>query len=659
MKTEPPKTFRLRLGLVALGIGALALTIAAKLILTVVSEGPELREQAEKLVLREVVVPADRGNIYSSDGKLLATTMPVYDLFMDPMAPTEEAIGENLRALSNKLARKFPNRSASEWERFIRYKREKGDRYIRIGENVSFTELQEIRQYPLFNLGKYKGGLIAEQENYRKMPLGKVAERTIGYDGEFQAGLEGAFSSYLSGQNGKRLKQRISKGFWKPVAAGLEEEPRHGYDLITTLDTRMQDVAHRELKKALEHFEADHGCVVVMEVATGQVKAIANLGRTEEGEYLEQRNYAVWETTEPGSTFKLASLMIALDDGMIDTADIVNTGNGVYPIYNRKVKDSNVKNGRGGYGEINVAEAFRKSSNVGIVKAIYPHYKDDPERFVDQLYNLGLHKPLDLSIKGEGNPRIPKPSDPNWSGTSLPWMTFGYEVSLTPIQVLSIYNAVANDGVMVKPLFVKEIRDGGRMIESFEPEVINPAICSKSTIAQLQYLLEGVVNRGTAQSIYNPQMPMAGKTGTCQLNYWKGSLDYQASFAGYFPANDPKYSCIVVINKPNPLKGFYGSTVAAPVFKAVADEIFLRIPEELKQENPNRILATAEGLAPDQDQGTRTMPDLAGISGNEALAFLENHGIQAKITGNGVVVGQWPKPGTSLQNIRTVTLFLE
>lgn len=623
-----------------------AVFIGAKLVLTYVSEGPELRAKAEREVLKRVVVKADRGNIYSSDGKLLATSMPMYDLYMDPTTASDEAFNSGIVQLSHNLARVFPKRNFGQWRDFLKNARSSGDRFVTLGSSVTFTQLQKIKEWPIFELGKFKGGLIYESRSFRKMPLGKLAERTIGYDGDRnQAGLEGAFSSFLKGRDGRRMKQKISNSNWKPLNDASEIEPENGYDLVTTIDTRIQDVAHRALLAQLEKYEADHGSVIVMEVKTGHVKAISNLGRTEEGKYYEKRNYAIWETTEPGSTFKLASLMVALEDGVVDTSDMVDTENGIYTIYNKKVKDSNVKYGKGGYGVINVAEAFRKSSNVGIVKAIYPHYKNNEKEFIDRLYQIGLNQKLGVEIKGEGQPKIPTPSDQNWSGISLPWISFGYEISMTPMQVLALYNAVANNGVMVKPILVESIQNQGEAIEVMETEILNPAICSKSTVEKLQALLKGVVDKGTAKNIQTDVYTMAGKTGTCQLNYWKASREYQASFAGYFPAENPQYSCIVVVNKPNPDKGYYGSTVAAPVFRAIADEVYLYTPENIE------VNYDAEEVPPPNIaiQVDNVLPDLTGLAPQEVIPLLENKGFKVQVSGAGNVVKQFPKPGTALK----------
>lgn len=642
--------------IVATCVFAIILVIFGKLIYTSISEGGNLRDQAENYTIQKMTIEAQRGNIFSADGKLLAISMPVYNLYMDPTAPNNENFNNNIEALALELSEIFNNRTSLEWKNFIKAKRARGDRYIKIASQITFSDLQKVKTFPLYELGKYKGGLIVEQQNHRKMPLELIAKRTIGYDKQSsQAGIEGAFSSYLEGKNGEQWRQKIANGNWRPIESGYEIQPKNGSDVITTIDTRIQDVAHEELMNTMQKFEADHGCVIVMEVATGHVKAIANLGINEQGEYKELRNYAVYEKAEPGSTFKLTSFMVALDDGVIDTADIVDTDGGVYTIYGKKVKDSH----KGGYGVISVAEAFRKSSNTGTVKAIYPHYKDNPEKFVDQLYKMGLNQKLGLEIKGEGTPNIPKPGDNNWYGTTLPWMTFGYGVELTPLQTLSIYNAVANDGKMIKPLFVSHIRENGRVIENFETKILNPAICSKETLAELQVLLEGVVERGTAKNIYSNDIRMAGKTGTSLLNYWKSTKEYQASFAGYFPSEAPKYSCIVVINNPNIYKGYYGNVVAAPIFKAIAEEIYLMTPKEEMHLDMTKEIAHSKDPTKIEDALSKNyIPNLRGYNGNEAIQILENAGFKVETTGNGKVKSQHPKHGTARNTTSVIKLTL-
>lgn len=648
-----------RIMLLGIPVVLICLGIWGKLVYVSIVEGPALRKKSSKLAIREMAIPAKRGNIFSADQKMLATSMPVYDIYMDPVAPSTENFEKHIIALSKSLAKAYTHRNARQWENYLRGHRNKKHRYVEIATDQSFSHLQKVRAMPLFDLGKYKGGLIYQQTNYRQQPIA-MAQRTIGYDENVaQAGIEGYFSAYLEGKEGQRLMQKISGGNWKPLNDNHAIAPKDGYDIYTTINTRIQDVAHRALKHQLEKYEADHGSVIVMEVATGKIVAIANLGRKKNGNYEELRNYAVWESTEPGSTFKLASLMVALDDGLVDTAQIVDTEKGIYTVYGKQIKDSNVKNNReGGYGKISLAEAFRMSSNTGIAKAIYGAYKDQPQEFIDQLYQIGLDKPTGITIKGETNPSIPKPGDARWSGITLPWMTFGYQVSFTPLQMLALYNAIANDGVMVKPQIVNSIKKYGHNVSVFEVEVLNPAVCSKNTVAQLQQLLCGVVTRGTATNLKSEKLTMAGKTGTCQLDYWKGERAYQSSFAGYFPAENPTYSCIVVVNKPNITTGFYGNIVAGPVFKAIAEEVYLSLPETIEPAKGITEWQNELPVTPEQALKNNYLPSLTGLSAMEVIALLENHGIRVHISGSGKVKSQVPPTGTAINKNMVVKIQL-
>jgi cell division protein FtsI (penicillin-binding protein 3) len=653
------KNIKKRLMLLGIPVLLVCASVWVKLVYVSVVEGPALRQKSNELVIREMAIPAKRGNIFSADQKMLATSMPVYDIYMDPLSPSQENFENNIAALAKELAKNYPHRNARQWENYLRGHRSKKHRYIEIATDQTFSQLQKVRAMPLLSLGTYKGGLIYHQINYRQQPIA-LAQRTIGYDeNAAQAGIEGFFSAYLEGKEGHHMMQKIAGGHWKPLNDNNAIDPKDGLDIYTTINTRIQDVAHRALKKQLEKHQADHGSVIVMEVATGKIVAIANLGREKNGTYSEVRNYAVWESTEPGSTFKLASLMVALDDGLVDTAQIVDTEKGVYTVYGKQIKDSNVKNSHeGGYGKISVAEAFRLSSNTGIAKAVYGAYEKKPLEFVDQLYQIGLDKPTGITIKGETKPSIPKPGDAKWSGITLPWMTFGYQVSFTPLQMLALYNAIANDGVMVKPQIVNSIKKYGVNQKVFEVEVLNPAVCSKNTVSQLQALLRGVVTRGTATNLKSDKLTMAGKTGTCQLDYWKGERAYQSSFAGYFPAENPKYSCIVVVNKPNIATGFYGNIVAGPVFKAIAEEVYLSMPEPIAPTTGIASWSTNESATPEKALKNNYLPNLAGLTAMEAIALLENHGIRVQVSGSGKVKSQEPAIGTALRKNMVVKIQL-
>ena len=641
--------------LVFVPLALLAMLVFAKLLSIQFIEGDDLRKRAQKEVVREMNIPAERGNIYSSDGKLLATSVPVYNLHFDPVTVEEDLFFDEVSALSNSLAKKFRDQSAAGWKNDLIKARNQGQRYFAIGKDLSYLDLQEIKSFAIFNAGRFKGGLIIEQENYRKMPLGKIAERTIGHERKsYATGLEDAYSAYLKGKDGKRLKQKIGNQNWKPLNDVNEEEPENGLDLICTIDSRMQDIVHNALLTSLETYRADHGCAVLMDVKTGAIKAISNLGITKNGTYFEKRNYAVWESTEPGSTFKLAAVLALFEDGYADLNTPVDTENGIYEYKQSLIKDSNGK----GYGRTNLEEAFEKSSNVGIAKTIIDHYANQPQKFIDRLYSIGLHKSLDLAIKGEGKPRIPKTSDADWSAISLPWISFGYQVSFTPMQLLTFYNAVANDGIMVKPRFLEEIQSHGRRIEKLETEVLNPAICSPQTLEKLQSLLKGVVQNGTAQSGKYSICGLAGKTGTCQLNYWKeGTKDYQASFAGYFPTDNPQYSCIVVINKPQ--GSYYGSTVALPVFIDIAENIYRNSPQEVSTPAAKSFASLCpreiESL---NSKEIKAMPNLTGRNGYQVLSELENAGFKVRISGNGKVQWQYPTAGTKISTEQLIELKL-
>lgn len=642
--------------MVFIPLGLLTLAIFGKLIVIQFIEGPELRERAEREVIKEMRIEAERGNIYSSDGKLLATSMPVYDIHFDPITVSEDLFYKELDDLAEALSNYPGERSAAQWRSYLVQGRNTGNRYLALADKLSYNELQVVKAYPIFKEGKYGGGLVIEQENHRKMPLGKIAERTIGRERQSLAtGLEGAYSNYLRGRDGKRLKQKIGQGNWKPLNDLNEIEPIDGLDLVSTLDTRIQDIAHHALLEMLEYQEADHGCAVVMEVETGAIKAIANLGRTDLGTYFEKRNYAVWESTEPGSTFKLASVLALFEDGYADLNTPVDTENGVYEYQGEKIRDSNGK----GYGKTTLQVAFEKSSNVGIAKTVIDHYAQDPQRFIDRFYSIGLDQQLNLPIKGEGKARIPTVKDQDWSGISLPWISFGYEVSFTPLQILSLYNAIANQGAMVKPRFLHSVQEHGRDLELMETEVLNPAICSQETLYKLKLLLQGVVQNGTARGGSNSICSMAGKTGTCQLNYWKGGpREYQASFAGYFPADNPRYSCIVVVNKPQ--KDYYGSNVAFPVFKEIAESVFRNTPQENTQ-GPETLLALLEDEHEPStwEPESSSMPELLGKDGLTWISTLENDGYKVKVSGAGRVLWQYPRAGAALDKNQLIELKLQ
>ena len=640
-----------------------ALAVLVKLYVVSIRDGAELREAARDRVVQQRTVQASRGNIYSSDGQLLATSMPVYELRWDASLVNQEHFDKSINKTAIGLQLLLPERSAWEWLTYLKEQQGEQKRYALIAKNLSFSMYRRVRELPLFDGGPFEYGLIAEERYTRLMPLGMMAERTIGYwRPDAKAGLEATFNKVLGGQNGLRWMQHFGKGQWKPLEANYEVEPRDGADIETTLDTRIQDIAHRALLQRLEQFQAEHGSVIVMEVATGKIRAMVNLGR-EKGDstYTELRNYAVWERTEPGSTFKFAALLAALEDGVVDTATKVDTDGGVYMVYGKKVNDSH----KGGYGVISLGRALEVSSNTGVVKAIYPKYAANPQEFIDRLYQMGLGEKTGIEVNGESKPFIPQPGSGRWSGTTLPWMMFGYGVQCTPLQTLVFYNALANEGKMVRPRLWERTIDRGQVVAESEVEYIRSSIASKENVAKVRNLMENVVLRGTATNIRLDSLKLAGKTGTCQLEYWNPErMGYQASFAGYFPADNPKYSCVVVVSRPIKSMGYYANVVAAPVFQDIAVGITRFIPDEqappkgywteglenvAQKQSASSEKQWAEAEA-DLERGT--MPNWTGWKATDALRLLERKGYTVQTKGNGRV-RSW-NPGVGRKTIMLI-----
>lgn len=649
-------------------------------------EGDQWRAMADSLSMRYVDVEAVRGNIFSSDGSLLASSIPEYDIRMDLLAPgivEDSVFYTKVDSLAVSLSRFFGDRSSGQYVRALRDARSKGNRYFLIKRNVGHQELKKIRQFPIFNLGRYKGGLIAERKNKRILPFQNLAARTIGYklpNENVHVGLEGAYGDYIDGTNGKRLVQRIAGGVWMPVNREEEIVPVDGSDIISTIDVNMQDMAQRALEKQLIESDADNGCVILMEVATGEIRAVANFTKDTDGVYREKFNYAIAQSAEPGSTFKLASYLVALEDGVVDTGTMVETGNGTYQVYRHTIRDTRA------YGTISVKHAFEVSSNAAITKIIHSNYKENPAAFTKKLHAIGLNNPLGLQIPGEGMPLIKTPDNKSWSGLSLPQMAYGYELKMTPLQMLAFYNAVANDGVFLAPLFVKEIRHLGNTVQQFKAKVLNSRIASPRTIRKLQDMLAGVVENGTGKSMQTPNYTIAGKTGTAQMADGAAGYrnrKYQSSFAGYFPAENPKYSMIVVIQ--NPKNGYYGASVAGPVFRELADMVYAN---DLEMHDSFRELYLGDlggtRFAPsalpsdftfaqnlDQDelhQGLATrsttpirygvVPDVTRMGLSDALFALESAGCRVVPKGKGKVVRQSVAPGTPINAGATIEIAL-
>jgi cell division protein FtsI (penicillin-binding protein 3) len=661
------KNISYRIYLVAFAILLMALAIAFKLTNIQWVEGSYYRQLAKERTVRNFVIPANKGNVYSSDGSLLATSIPNYVIRFDAKAPKGEVFEDNVKMLSDSLATVL-GKPSNWYLNELRKARATNNRYYLIARDLSYTDYMKIKGFPLFKLGAYKGGIIVEQKTVREHPIGKIAERTIGYErknsnGTVEGrGIEWAYKDYLNGKDGKILKQKIAKGQWKPIRDINEVDPQDGYDVISTIDVYIQDIAHHALLKQLKDYEADHGCVVVMETKTGHVKAISNLGRGSDGTYYETTNYAVTESHEPGSTFKLVDLMAILEDKVADTSTVYDTHGGEVRYSGKVVRDSH----KGGYGKISLGRGFELSSNTVLVQAVYDNYKNNPSKFVDHVNSYGLNKKLNMDFKGEGRPFIPQPTDKSWSNISLPWMAFGYGVSVTPMQTLAFYNAVANNGVMIKPRFVSEIKEWNRTIKKMDVEVINPKICSNETLLKLKAVLQNVVRRGTASKLYSKDFSMAGKTGTAAVNYSKdgGSGKYYASsFVGYFPADKPKYSCIVVVHKPSTVNNnYYGADVAGPVFKRIAQKIFTDIPSTNEIKNLNKKISKQEKnyntyFAKMQKQDGE-MPNVKGMPAMDAIALLENLDLNVKVVGVGKVKSQSLQAGVNIVKNTTITLEL-
>lgn len=624
------------------------------------TQGAHYRKLASQNTVKVFEIKANKGNIYSADGSLLATTVPNYNFRFDAMAASTEDFNEFIAPLCDSLHR-IINKPAAEFETNLRKARAQKNRYFLIARNLSHKQFRRIKKLPLSN------GFNITAENLRKHPMGRIAERTIGYvrkkpDSTLEGkGVEFAFRRYLDGKDGKVLKQKIAQNQWKPIRDVNEVEPHDGYDVISTIDVYIQDIAHHALLKQLKEYEADHGCVVVMETKTGYIRAIANLAKATDGSYYEANNYAIMEAHEPGSTYKLADLVALLEDQKVDTTAIFDTKGGRIQYGDGWVVDSHPK-----AQKMTLALGFENSLNTVMVQAVHNNYKNNPSAFVKHLENFGLTKPIGIAIQGEGIPTVPVPGSKNWNNLSLPWMAFGYGVHITPLQTLTFYNAVANNGEMVKPQFVSEIKEYNKTIKRFPKQVMNPSICSPTTLIKVKAILKNVVKFGTAKDLYSKEFSMAGKTGTAQANYApNGGADkyYISSFVGYFPAEAPKYSCIVVVHKPKTTSNnYYGADVAGPVFKRVAQKIFTDAPTSNEISNINRTISKQDAqfnayYKKVQDPNN-ILPNLKGMAGMDAVALLENWGLKVKVNGIGKVKSQSISAGTQVKKNTLVTLQL-
>jgi cell division protein FtsI (penicillin-binding protein 3) len=704
----------IRVYIIAAAVVAFAVIASSRLYQISIVQAPKWQARADSLFVKFVDVEADRGNILADDGSLLATSLPFFDVHFDAKSEglTNEVFFEHVDSLSWLLAtyvdQQYTPGAYREWLIQLRQAPDntRGIRYVPIAKNLPYNKMLQIKDFPMFRLGRHRGGLIIEQTSRRERPFKMLAQRTIGYvrEGAMPVGLEGTFDKVLGGSLGQQLMIRVPGDVYIPVNDLAEIEPKAGDDLVTTIDINIQDVTETALLNALRTHDADHGCVVVMEVATGAVRAIANIGKTPEG-WWETFNYAVGERVEPGSLFKLASFMALLEDGYIDDVhQKIPTYRGKYTFYKDELVDAVKHN----MDSMTIRQAFAHSSNVGTATMIQRHYGEGrrASAFVQHLKDFGLELPTDIEVGGEELPLIKNPADPrsDWSGTTLPWMSIGYELMMTPLQILQFYNAVANDGRMVKPYLVQRVERYGETVRSFKPEVVKRNVASKKTIAKAKELMQAVVEEGTARNIRSDAYAIAGKTGTAQLNYHKfksrAGIRHQAAFCGFFPAAKPKYSCIVVISEPKQA-GYHGADVAAPVFKRIADHCYtlkpgmtppvntLPAPKPVAEKMPARQAGRQDELSAamrwlnlpgfNQARGAeyavllpesdtlfirprsvveKRVPAVVGMGLKDAIYLLENRGCKVKIVGVGKVKSQSIAPGTPAAN-QTVTLFLQ
>ena len=693
--------------LVYLGVLLFGLAILGRAFYIQNFEKKDMLEMAKKQEMQIFPIEAVRGNILSDDGTLLAVSVPIFELRMDLLADslTDEVFKNNVDSLAICLAGLYKDRSPMQVRDKLWEARRNQERYFLIKRDVNYPELKKIRRFPIFKRGKYKGGLIVIPQWERELPYKSLARRIIGYekgeaDKKVYVGLEGKFTKELEGVGGSRMMRRVGGSNWMPVDIESQVEPQNGLDIVTTIDIELQDMAEAALRRELIADSADHGCLIVMEVKTGYVKTMVNLGRTKKGTYEEVFNYAIAEANEPGSTFKLASFLVALDDGKVELNTPIQVGNGIVYFAGHKIQDSHPPTA----SVYTAQQVFEKSSNAGTAKMIYANYSADPQKYIDGLYRLGLNRPLNLQIDGERPPYIKNTKSKYWSDLSLPWIAYGYEVALAPIHLITLYNAIANKGKVVKPLFVKEILKNGVAVKTFKPVVLNPQVVSPSTVEKAMILMEGVVLRGTGTSIASPIYRIAGKTGTAQLaqdnrgyNQGTRNVRYKGSFCGFFPVDDPRYSMMVVIVDPKKGK-YYGGAVAAPVFREISDRLYAMQKDIIfpaRKDTLNSPLPFAHtGWQSDLQEAysalgystgkvnikatwtqvisadskivlypqlisRNLMPDVSGMGLRDALFLLEQMGLNVSANGKGSVVAQSVKPGTLVNKGMPVVLELQ
>ncbi len=606
---------------------------------------------------REATLTAARGNLFASDGSILATTVMRYDIYLDFKTIKDTVYQNNIGELTDSLSTMF-GKPRRHFREIFDDQRKKENQYYSLVRGLDYDEYDRLRKFPIFNKGKNRGGFIVDRKFKRELATTEIGSGTIGMDnGEYRSGLEGAFSKYLSGTDGKRLEQRVNSSQWKPIDYWKVQDPVDGMDVYTTLDLRIQDIASSALEKQLAKFNAEHGSVLVMEVATGKVRAMVNLRRTEPGIYVDAYNYAVKDLIEPGSTFKTVSLLAAMDDGFIDENTTVDIGNGVWNYAGQKITDDH------GSGVYEISDVLAKSSNVATAKLITKFYEDKPEVFLNHLRKWKMFDKMDIELPGISKPFIYTPEHKKWNKATLASISYGYSSNLSLVQLATFYNGIANNGQMLKPLFIDKIMKDGKVIYNAKSEIMVTRMASQKAIKMMTEALTKAVEKGTAKSIFTPNLKMAGKTGTTRFEYWlPGPRKYKASFAGFYPSDNPKYTCYVLISEPETSKGIYGGTVSAPVFKEIAGKTFLKTPQNIEKEllveqNVNLNKLTTPNTKINVKNGV--MPNITGLIGKNIIPQLENQGYRVEYNGVGKITEQFPAQGTVMNKNQRIYLTLQ
>ena len=702
---------------VILLMALIGVAIVVKAGITMFAERQYWQDVADRFVKENVTVKPNRGNIISSDGKLMASSLPEYRIYMDFMsgekdekrrkkdqARRDSILKANMDSICIGLHKIFPDRSAAQFKAHLQKGRQaKSRNYLIYPKRISYIQYKEVKRLPVFCLNRYKGGFKELAYNQRKKPFGSLAARTLGdvYADTAQGaknGIELAFDTILKGRDGLTHRQKVMNKYLNIV----DVAPIDGCDLITTIDVGMQDICEKALVDKLKELNATVGVVVLMEVATGEVKAIVNMTQGRDGEYYEVRNNAISDMLEPGSTFKTASIMVALEDGKITPDYIVDTGNGQKPMHGRVMKDHNWH--RGGYGKLTVTEILGVSSNVGTSSIIENFYGSNPQKFVDGLKRMSIDQPLHLQIAGEGKPNIRGPKERYFAKTTLPWMSIGYETQVPPINIITFYNGIANNGVSIRPKFVKAAVRDGEVIKEYPTEIINPKICSDKTLAQIREILRKVVGEGLAKPAGSKQFHVSGKTGTAQVSqgaagYKTGRTNYLVSFCGYFPSEEPKYSMIVSIQKPGlPASG---GLMAGSVFSKIAERVYAKdlrldirnaidtntvvIPDvkagemiearqvleglniqtqaEFKAKKNKEVWGHAQAapkavILQGKEQLRNFVPSVIGMGAKDAVYLLESKGLKVTLSGVGKVKSQSLPQGTTIKKGQTISIHL-